>query len=129
MRRNRTDPGDNSHTHRCVVCDAQIPCDSPGDAGQCEVSALTCAPCEEGFRDQDSGEPSDDGDRARLGDEASDDGFDEMLKGEDQMGNQMLEDSQAIPESPVVAAQSPVEGEANPSPRARTLRAGKRRRS
>ena len=102
MSKSITAPGDNSHAHRCVVCDAQIPCDNPGDAQLCEVSAAICLPCEEGFRDQDSGEPSHDRERARLGEEESDDGFDEMLKGEDQMGNQMLEDSQAIPDSPVV---------------------------
>ena len=126
---NRTAPGDNSHTHRCVVCDAQIPCDNPEDAQLCEVGARICAPCEEDFRDQDAREPSDDRDRARHGEEESDDGFDEMFKGEDQMGKQMLEDSQAIPDSPVVAASAQEESEANPSPRAKMLRPGKRRRS
>ena len=123
MIRNRTAPGDNSHTHRCVVCDAQIPCDNPEDAQLCEVGARICAPCEEDFRDQDAREPSDDRDRA------SHDDFDEMLKGEDQMGNQMLEDSQAISDSPVAAAQAQEESEANSSPRAKMLRPGKRRRS
>ena len=124
MSKSITAPGDNSHAHRCVVCDAQIPCDNPEDAQLCEVGTTICAPCEEGFRDQYSGEPSDDRDRARLWD----DGFDEMLKGEAQMGNQMLEDSQAFPDSPVAAPQVQMEAEANPSPRARTLRASKRRR-
>lgn len=128
MNRTIIAPGGNSHTHRCMVCDTQIPCDSPEDAGQCEMSALTCAPCEEDFRDQDSGEPSDDQERARLGDDASDDDFDEMIKGEDQMGNQMLEDSQAIADSPVAAAQTQVQREATPRGRPRTLRADKRRR-
>ena len=129
MNRNITAPGGNSHTHGCVVCDAQIPCDNPEDAQLCEVGTTICAPCEEGFRDQDSGEPSDDRDRARLWDDASHDDFDEMLKGEDQMGNQMLEDSQAISDSPVAAAQAQEESEANSSPRAKMLRPGKRRRS
>ena len=129
MNRTVTAPGGNSHIHRCVVCDTQIPCDNPGDAQLCEVGATICAPCEEGFRDQDAREPSDDREGARLGDEESDDGFDEMLKGEDQMGNQMLEDSQAIPDSPVVAAVAQEEREENPNLHAKTPRAGKRRRS
>ena len=129
MSKSITAPGDNSHAHRCAVCDAQIPCDNPENAQLCEVGATICAPCEEGFRDQDADQISDDRERSKLWDYASDDGFDEMFKGEDQMGKQMLEDSQAIPDSPVVAASAQEESEANPSPRAKMLRPGKRRRS
>ena len=123
MNRNITAPVDNSHTHGCVVCDAQIACDNPEDAQLCEVGAMICAPCEEGFRDQDSGEPSDDRERTRLGEEESDDGFEEMFRGEDQVGKAMLEASQAVVEIPHVS--KPRRGKRRPVPRLfRDLKAG-----
>ena len=39
--------GTTSHSHRCLVCDAQIPCDSPEDPQDCLVSALICGDCDD----------------------------------------------------------------------------------
>ena len=39
--------GTTSHSHRCVICEAEIPCDNPEDAQDCLVSALTCGNCDD----------------------------------------------------------------------------------
>ena len=36
--------GTTSHSHRCVICEAEIPCDNPEDAQYCLVSAAAGAP-------------------------------------------------------------------------------------
>ena len=45
-----------THTHRCVICDAPIPCDSPDAPQDCLVSALTCSSCEDISQDWDGGD-------------------------------------------------------------------------
>ena len=45
--------GDSTHTHRCVVCDAEIRCESPDDPQGCLVNALSCGDCDEPFQGKD----------------------------------------------------------------------------
>ena len=100
MSKSITAPGDNSHAHRCVACDAQIPCDNPGDAGEFDVSTVICANCEEDFRDQEPGPDPEDQGRTNPSPEAKVDDFDGLFGDEDQMGKDMLEASQAVGEFP-----------------------------
>ena len=46
-KRTRLYLGESSHTHRCAVCETDIPCDSPEDPQGCMVSALTCGNCDD----------------------------------------------------------------------------------
>ena len=39
--------GDGRHTHQCINCQAEIPCDSPDDPQGCFVSTLTCGSCDD----------------------------------------------------------------------------------
>ena len=58
--------GTTSHSHRCVICEAEIPCDNPEDAQDCLVSALTCGNCDDIFQTLPS---------TGFGDYEPDDGF------------------------------------------------------
>ena len=86
--------GESSHTHRCAVCETDIPCDSPEDPQGCMVSALTCGDCDDisqtlpstgsgdyepddGFMPQDS-----DADNTYR-DQDTADSFEDLLQGDD----------------------------------------------
>ena len=86
--------GESSHTHRCAVCETDIPCDSPEDPQGCMVNALTCGDCDDisqtlpstgsgdyepddGFMPQDS-----DADNTYR-DQDTADSFEDLLQGDD----------------------------------------------
>ena len=45
---------ETSHSHRCIVCDAVMPCDSPDDPQSCFLSALACGSCDDAVQDPDA---------------------------------------------------------------------------
>ena len=113
---------ETSHTHRCVVCDTQIPCDSPEDPQDCLVGALTCGDCddipqdlpltESGDFDPDDSFVSQDSDAAngfedmmpgnghRADDYDAVDFFEATLKSDDHRDEEWFPEPQTRPQSP-----------------------------
>ena len=85
--------GTTSHSHRCVICEAEIPCDNPEDAQDCLVSALTCGNCDDisqtlpstgsGDYEPDDGFESKDSDANDVSrDQDLADSFEDLLQGD-----------------------------------------------
>ena len=105
--------GESSHTHRCAVCETDIPCESPEDPQGCMVSALTCGDCDgfmpqdsdadDTYRDQDTADSfeatlQDNG--HRIEDYDAIDFFESMLQGNDHSDEEWFPEAQTKPENP-----------------------------
>ena len=90
-----------SDSHHCVICETEIPCDSPEDPQDCLVSAITCGTCDDAGQAGDNwdifeaaNEQEDERDEpfpdetAKARPQASDDDFfDALLREEDRRAN------------------------------------------